>query len=862
MTEPWLKCLCVAGLSVSSAIVAQPVRATVHQIDRVRLETVEGGIEIILETTDGRAPQLLTSQDENTWIADAIDTQLAEGASFEQLDPAPGIASVSVRAQDTNSVRITVVGHTTVPAIEAIDRGEGVLALSVSATETADAPPETSEPSVVVEEPETPADRSNEVTPQLDSIDEDDILEIIVVGEQVERGSDYFVPEAVTGTRTETRLLDVPQSIQVIPQQILEDQQVVQLDEALGNVSGVVVNTTEGSGFRFAIRGFDRANVLRDGFNLSASDSSLRGGLSILSETANLEQIEVLRGPASILYGDLNPGGVINLVTKQPLFDPFYELELQIGSRDFVRPRFDLSGPLTTDGTVRYRLNALYQNENDFRDFDPNFKRVFVAPVVAWDIGERTHLTVELEYLNDERPYDTGTLAFGDGLVDIPRDRIANEPDDFRTQDTIILGYTFNHEFSDSLQIRNAFRYSRQSVDGRVANPFAFDETTGILTRLDAAVENFRESVAVQTNVVGDFNTGPIDHSVLFGFDFSSNSTDRFTEGNFNAPLPINIFDPVYEAFPRDSSQFIPVLDEFVRTNRFGVYLQDRISLTDELTLLAGVRFDSVEQTLTTDETFRGPIARVPGDRQSQQNDAWTPRVGLVYQPIPEVSLYTSYSQSFTPNSSTTEDGDFLEPEEGEGFEVGVKTDLLDGRMFVNLAYFNITRENIASPDPNATSLFNAFIATGEQNSQGFEFDIGGEILPGWNLIASYSYIDAEVTEDTVISTGNRLIGIPEHSASLWTTYTIQRGDLEGLGFGFGINYVGEREGDLNNSFQLDDYLLTNAAIYYERNNWKIAFNLKNILDVDYVRGVPINRLRNIEVGEPFTMLFSFSIEF
>ncbi|PPT04902.1 Ferrichrome-iron receptor [Geitlerinema sp. FC II] len=850
MTDLWWRSVWAASFSVSSAIVAQPVQAqaTLTQIERVQLQAVEGGIEIILETRDGRTPQLVTSRDGNTWIAEAIDSQLVEGASFEQVDAAPGIESVTVRSQEANSVRITVVGGEVAPSVNVVDGAAGTVILSVRVSDTAD----TTEPPAIAEEDETTPSDSPDVG--------GDALRIVVVGEQLEE-SEYFVPEASTATRTDARLLDVPQSIQVVPREVIEDQQAIDLDEAVRNVSGVVANTVEGSGFRFSIRGFDGANVLRDGFNLSASDSTLRGGLAVLSETANLEQIEILRGPASILYGDLNPGGVVNLVTKQPLEDPFYQLELQGGTRGLFRPSIDVSGPLTTDRSLRYRLNALYQTDNGFREFDQNFERFFVAPVLAWDIGDRTELTLELEYLNDERPYDTGTLAFGDGIIDIPRDRIANEPNDSREQDTLILGYTFNHEFSDSWEIRNALRYARQSVDGRVANPLAFNESTGILTRLDAEVDNFRESVAVQTNAVGEFETGPVEHELLVGFDFSSNSTDRLTEGNFSAPLPLNIFDPVYEAFPRDSSQLLPVLNEFVRTNRFGVYLQDRISVTDELMLLAGVRFDSVEQTLTTGETFRGP-ARVPGSRESRQDDAWTPRVGLVYQPIPELSLYGSYSRSFTPNSATTEDGDFLEPEEGEGFEVGVKTEFLDGRMFVNLAYFNITKENIANPDPNAQTLFDAFIATGEQNSQGFEFDLGGEILPGWEIIASYSYIDAEVTEDTVISTGNRLIGIPEHSASLWTKYTIPSGDFEGLGFGFGINYVGEREGDLNNSFQLDDYLLTNAAIYYEQETWSVAVNLKNIFDVEYIQGAPINRFRNIEVGEPFTVLFSLSFEF
>ncbi|MBE9170516.1 TonB-dependent receptor [Pleurocapsales cyanobacterium LEGE 06147] len=303
-------------------------------------------------------------------------------------------------------------------------------------------------------------------------------------------------------------------------------------------------------------------------------------------------------------------------------------------------------------------------------------------------------------------------------------------------------------------------------------------------------------------------------------------------------------------------SQRVTARDEQIETTRVGIYLQDQISFTENLILLGGLRYDNVDQDLNISGLAFGNID------QSQNPDAFTPRIGLVYQPIPTVSLYTSYSQSFTPGTETSAEGDFLEPEEGEGFEVGIKAEIIPNQLIATLAYFDITRQNVASPDPDFPGLNNVFVATGEQNSQGIEFDLTGEILPGWRAIASYAYIDAEVTEDEVIPIGNDLVGIPEHSASLWTTYTLQTGNLEGLGFGIGFNFVGERPGDLDNSFQLDDYFLTNAAIFYERENLRLAVNFKNIFDVDFIQGTPFSRLRNIEVGEPFTVIGSVSVQF
>ena len=226
--------------------------------------------------------------------------------------------------------------------------------------------------------------------------------------------------------------------------------------------------------------------------------------------------------------------------------------------------------------------------------------------------------------------------------------------------------------------------------------------------------------------------------------------------------------------------------------------------------------------------------------------------------------LPTSRSTAVTHNrlrliSKQQQQGDPLEPERGEGFEVGAKAELLDGNLLVTLAYFDITRQNVATPDP--VDPFSS-VATGEQRSRGIELDVTGEILPGWKVIASYAYIDAEVTEDNIIPEGNRIFNTPEHSASLWTTYEIQEGNLEGLGVGLGFNFVGQRAGDLDNSFELESYFITNAALSYRRDNWRTALNFRNLFDVDYILAAANSRTFGVEPGDPFTVVASFSIEF
>lgn len=540
-------------------------------------------------------------------------------------------------------------------------------------------------------------------------------------------------------------------------------------------------------------------------------------------------------------------------MTKKPTPEPFYQFEAQFGNRNFISPSLDISGPLTEDGDVLYRLNTLYRSSDDLQDVDQNIERFYISPVVTWKIGDRTDLNFELEYFNEDRPPSFGLPAIGDEIADVPPDRITNEPDDIGEEEYINAGYDLEHRFNDKWKLRNAFGFTQQNALLETAFPFAIDESTGTVTRFWAAQLQEGESYSLQTSTEGKFATGKIDHEVLFGLDLN------LTEDNLNelirldqeTPLELDLFNPVYGTSPRPDFDTLPLFsDRETETRRLGIFAQDRVSFTENFFLLGGLRYDTVKQ-IVTDNLEQTEV--------SNTNDALIPRVGVVYKPLKPVSLYASYSQSFAPSEETTADGEALEPEKGAGWELGVKSELLKGKLFTTLAYFNITKQNVATEDPNDPF---SFVTTGEQQSQGIEMDVTGEILPGWKAIASYAYIDAEVTEDNLIEVGNRLNNAPEHSASFWTTYEIPRGDLQGLGLGVGFNFVGERQGDLDNSFKLDSYFLTNAALFYERNNWRVGLNFKNLFDVDYIAGAAPVRERGSDRGEPFTVLGSLAIEF
>lgn len=801
------------------------VEASLSKVTEVRVEPGEDDLRVILETATGTLSVPIPTTDGNQLraIIPNAKLMLPEGASFVQENPMAGIAQVSVVETTDDQVQVVITGTDTAPTAT-VSEGNQRLVFAVAVQDVAAKPSEEAE------------------------------LEVTVTAEKPQEG--YFVPGASTVTRSDTPLRDTPQSIQIIPRQVLEDQQVIRLDEALRNLSGVVSGGKDlGRQSSFSIRGFQDAPVLRNGVRQFGA-----GGTS--PETANLEQVEVLRGPSSILYGEVTPGGVINLATKQPTDDPYYNFEVQFGTQGLIRPRLDISGPLTKDGKLSYRLNALYQSGGDFQETNVGVDRFFVSPVLKWEISEQTDLTFELEYLNDKRPPAFGVPVVGNGVANIPFDQISNEPDDISKEEYLSLGYNFEHRFNDDWKIQNKFRYTHQNALLEVAFPFEIDEGSGTISRFFATQPQDAESFTLQTNVLGNVSTGPLDHQLLVGIDLNR-SSDNFNSltrlDPFN-PLPLDIFAPVYGLSPRPNNfATLPILtDQRTETDRLGILLQDQVKLLPNLTLLAGVRFDAFRQ-----KTLINPNEFDPSSNELTQNEeAFTPRVGLVYQPIPEVSLYASYSQVFAPSvaETTTVAGDPLPFESGDGFEVGVKSEFLDGALSATLAYFDITRRNVASEDPNNPFFF---IATGKQKSRGVELDVVGEILPGWNVVGSYAYIDAEISEDNVFPVGNQLPSAPAHSANLWTIYEIQKGDLQGLGVGAGLNFVDQRAGDLANSFELDSYILTNAAIYYRRDKWRFALNFRNLFDVDYIADTssPV-RLRGNDPGDPFTVIGSVSVEF
>ncbi|MEH2263860.1 TonB-dependent siderophore receptor [Nostoc sp.] len=808
--------------NVAPLLVQQPA-SQVIKITGVKINNTSTGIELILQTSLGEALKPVNKTEGNSFIADIpnVVLELPDGKEFRSQNPVNGIVSVTVTAVDATSIRVTVIGEASNPKVELFDDPEGlVFGFTPASSSQAQTQPTPQEQPSSETEAEQPVVESNEP------------IELVVTGEQ----DGYRVPDASTATKTDTPLRDIPQSIQVIPRQIIDDQKTTRLRDILQNVSGV----TPGAGYqnsadRVRIRGFTQETTFRDGIRENSPSTNF----------ANVERVEVLKGPASVLFGETEPGGIVNLVTKQPLREPYYNVDLSVGSFSSYSSALDLSGPLNVDKTLLYRLNIAYDNAGSFRDFISS-QSLFVAPVIAWKVSENTDLKFFFEYTDRDYKPDRGVIAIGDRPGSVPITRFFGEPSiNEGTTTNYKFGYNLEHRFSRDWQLRQAFSTNILKTDEiRVQ----VDELQADGRTATRDIANFGGTVAedyrLQTDIIGDFKTGAITHKLLFGVDFNRNTSvsNGFSNGPFAS---IDVFNPVYFVpITRPTTPYI--VQSF--TDTLGFYLQDQVTIAENLKLLLGGRFDtvSIEQKDLASQSVT-----------NDNNSAFTPRVGIVYQPIPPISLYASYAESFVPQYGRSRDNSPFTPESSKQYEVGVKGEMFDGKLSATLAAYHLTKSNVLTTDPTDA---NFSIQVGEQTSKGIELDIVGQIMPGWNVIASYGYTDARVTRDNDLPVGNRLQNVAENTASLWTSYELQQGDFKGLGFGLGLYYVGDRPGDFEQSFILPSYFRTDAALFYKQDKWRFGLNFKNLFDVNYY--VETQGREVVYPGEPFTVIGSVSFTF
>jgi iron complex outermembrane receptor protein len=644
--------------------------------------------------------------------------------------------------------------------------------------------------------------------------------EITVTGAAA-KDTGYKATRATTATKTDTPLIEAPQSISVITRDRLEAQNVQSLAEALRYTPGV-----QGEPFGFdprfpslQIRGFQAFRGLyRDGLQVNQF-----GIPQFRVELYGVERIEVLRGPASVLYGQNNPGGIVNFVSKRPTALPFREVELQMGSFNLFQGAFDLSGPVTKDGTLLFRLTGLARDSDTQVEFVED-DRLFIAPTLTWRPRAGTTLTILGHYQSDSTDFTSSLPAEGTVLSNrfgrIPVSRYSGEPGFAgydRTQSAI--GYLFEHQAGDAWTFRQNARYDYLDVgqQGLFGTGLQADQRT--LNRLSFDSESDKHAFAIDTQAQARFVTGPLAHTLLGGLDYQ-----RLTESVFGgccpAGPPIDVFDPVYgQAVPRPPIN----LDTDTTLEQIGLYLQDQIKLYERLVLVLGGRHDWASSD--TDD-------RISGTSTEQEDRAFTARAGLVYLFDVGVAPYVSYSESFLPIVGTNLFGEPFEPERGQQYEIGVKYQPPGTKSFVTVAAFDLRRQNVLTADP--TNPFNR-VQTEEVRSRGVELEGIASLPFGLDVVASYTYLDTEITKSNAGDEGKRPLIVPEHLASLWADYTIRGTSCAGLGFGGGVRYIGSTFGDTANTLEVPDYTLADAAVHYEWRGLRFAVNAKNLFDKEHV---------------------------
>ena len=804
----------------------------VVQVTGVKAHPTQQGVEVILQTSLAQKLQLVNRSSGNKFIVDIPSAQLrlptGEAFIFKSDKPLPGVTQITVTNLDAKTIRVSVTGEAKPPTVELSDSPEEGLIFSV-ATEAQTA----QQQSTQKPQPSTPGNSTQQQTP---SATGDEPIELVVTGER----DIYSASDASTATKTDTPLRDIPQSIQVIPQQVIKDQQITRISDAVRNASGVTVQSSyAGNTDNYVIRGFATTNNLRNGFSVPDNYIS----------PINVERVEVLKGPASVLYGQFEPGGIVNYITKQPLTTPYHSAEFTLGNYDYYRAAIDFSQPLTADKKVLSRLNIAYENSGSFIDF-VNGESYSIAPVVSLQLSDATNLTLEYEHNTVNRTFYDGLLPVRQSFQ-VPISRFLGEPsaDTYNFQSDIGT-ITLKHRFSDNFQFRSALLINNNNDDYNAVRPRSLlDDGRTVSRNLAGDVDYFR-GVSLQNELVSKFKTGSINHQLLLGLDFSwAHQVYNYLR---TAAPGLDLFNPVYGA-PLPTSFVDTAQNMKMDTDTVGVYLQDQVTLLRSLKLLVGGRFDFINQNdRNIDLNNNGQVL----SRDQFNDQAFSPRLGLVYQPIEPISLYASYAQSFNPNDSRTASGQALEPSRATQYEVGIKTEWLNKQLSATLAAYDITKTNVATTDPSNTDYS---IAAGQVKSRGIELDIVGKILPGWNVIASFAHNDAYVTKDNSIPVGNRLVNAARYNASLFTSYEIQTGSLKGLGFGAGLFFVGDRQANLpNDGVVIPSYVRTDASIFYKKEHWRVGLNFKNLLDTRYYD----SQGYYLRPGAPLTVLGTISVEF
>ena len=648
----------------------------------------------------------------------------------------------------------------------------------------------------------------------------------------------YVAKRSATGSKTDTPINEVPQSISVVSRARMDDMGARTVGEALTYQAGVTTGMRGDSagmgGDNISIRGFGGDGTAGADLNSYLDGMRLQGTNYAMSafEPFLFERVEVMRGPTSVLYGQNQPGGLINRVSKRPSTEFMGEARILGGSFDTVEADFDISGPLTEDKTISQRLIGVISDQDAQTDFTGRQRQV-IAPSISWRPSEDTTFTVQSFYQRDD--IDGGFTKYVPAvgsLVDsafgrISRERFTGDPNyDKWERDVQSLSYFAEHRFSDQLTIRQNARYLRNDVDLEATYLRALNADQRTITRNLFAADEYSVDYTVDTQLEGHIETGPARHTLLVGADWQRHDGDTLRRFGAGTAPTLDLYSPTYYQTITQPSVYQST-DYY--SKQFGIYGQDQIKL-DNWILTLGGRYDWARSETTNNLT---------SVKTTTNAKAFTGRAGLGYETDIGLTPYLSFAESFEPQSGSDFNGSAFEPTTGTQYEAGLKYEPTGYNAFAALSVYQLTQQNVLTTDPNNSGYS---IQTGEVRSRGIELEGTAELHNGWSLVGSYTYLNQIVTSSNSGTEGNRLTGIPKHRAGLWAGYRFDDGMLKGLQLGGGVRFVGVTEGDTNNTFQVDPNTLFDASAQFDfaALNPKLAgvnftLNATNLADKTYV---------------------------
>jgi len=652
----------------------------------------------------------------------------------------------------------------------------------------------------------------------------------------------YVAKATTTGSKSATPINEIPQSVSVIGRDELDDRGVVnKIDEALRYTPGVMAEPfgVDPDTDWFYIRGFDatQTGVFLDGLNLFSYGF---GGFQI--DPFMLERVEVLKGPASVLYGGANPGGIVSLISKRPSDGSSTYVETGINNNGNAFLGIDVNRPL--DDAINYRVTGKVSGGNNYTDHSEDM-RGFILPQITYQPDDATSLTVYglLQGL-DQVHTGGGFLPYVGTVVDAPfgkidRKAFFGEPAiDTGTYVQQMLGYEIKHEFDSGWQFSQNLRYGHlyKHENGPYTYgyydpslPFPVSPTPAtpdnLLYRLGFEATSKVDTFGVDNRLEGEFETGALDHTLLVGLDYKLFRLDHVQASS--AATPISATDPVYGA-PQPANAIY--INQVITQQQLGVYAQDQIRFGDGWLVTLNGRYDYVDTKTDNGPTFWAPTQNSSFD---YSEGAVSGRAGLAYEFDNGLTPYVSVATFFNPIVAVTATGN-TKPEEGEQFEAGVKYEpyFFDGVLTASI--YQLTKRNAFVTDP----LTSISTQTGEVRSRGIELEGKVNLNESWKVIAGLDFMDIEVTEDA----NRALVGkspylAPDAQAALWVDYTVQQGALEGVSLGAGVRYRGESWADKENTAKVPSSTVFDAGLRYEKDGWGAALNVTNLFDREYVSG-------------------------